>query len=317
MDLRGLRAFAEVADSGSFSRAAARLAVAQSALSRQVSALERELGGRLFLRTGRGVALTELGGRLAPRAKALLAGVGEFLATGHDARASPAGDVELGLLPPLARQVVGPLCRRLRRDFPRIRLRASEGYSAQIEEWLATGRVEVGIFNRYRGAAARHAEPLLRSEMLLVGARDNPAVRPAEVPYRALAGIPLALPTRPSAFTTLLGSLAASRGFDLEVALEADSLAIIADAVANAGLCTVFPRHAVARELDEGTLRAARIVNPVLVQTAWLALGTQRPASDAARVVARLIRQIAGEFVRSGRWAGSMPVVRTGRPARA
>lgn len=312
MELRSLRAFAEVADAGSFSRAATALGIAQSALSRQVSALEREVGGRLFHRTGRGVALTELGVRLAPRARALMAGAGEFLAMGRDARASPAGDVELALLPPMARQLAGPLCARLRRDFPRIRLRAREGYSGDIEEWLETGRVEVAVFNRYRGAPARDAEPLLRSEMHLVGARDHPAVRPPEVPFRALAGIPLAVPRRPNALTALLTSLAASRRIQLDFAMEANSTSIIADAVANAGICTVFPRLAVAGELDEGTLRAARIVNPVIVQTTWLAIGTHRPATEAARVVARLIRQIAGEFVRSGRWAGSMPAQKSG-----
>ena len=69
MDLKGVRAFCSVAEGGSFSRAAAALGVAQSVLSRQVSALEGELGGRLFHRTGRGVQATELGQALLPRAR--------------------------------------------------------------------------------------------------------------------------------------------------------------------------------------------------------------------------------------------------------
>ena len=73
MDLKGVRAFCAVADGGSFSRAAASLGLAQSVLSRQVSALEGELGGRLFHRTGRGVQATELGLALLPRARTLLA----------------------------------------------------------------------------------------------------------------------------------------------------------------------------------------------------------------------------------------------------
>src|SRR5882672_5172502 len=72
MDLKGLRAFCSVAESGSFSRAAAALGVAQSVLSRQVSALEIELGARLFYRSGRGVTLTDLGDAVRQRAKSLL-----------------------------------------------------------------------------------------------------------------------------------------------------------------------------------------------------------------------------------------------------
>ena len=73
MDLKELRAFCSVASGGGFSRAAAALGVAQSVLSRQVSALEAELGGRLFHRTGRGALPTELGLALLPRAKGVLA----------------------------------------------------------------------------------------------------------------------------------------------------------------------------------------------------------------------------------------------------
>src|ERR1700722_5131040 len=71
MDLRQLKTFVEVADSGSYARAATVGGPAQSALSRQLSALERGLGGRLFHRNGRGVVLTELGERMLPRARAL------------------------------------------------------------------------------------------------------------------------------------------------------------------------------------------------------------------------------------------------------
>ena len=65
LDLKALRAFDAVAQHRSFLRASVALGTAQSALSRQVSALERALGARLFHRTGRGVALTALGGVLS------------------------------------------------------------------------------------------------------------------------------------------------------------------------------------------------------------------------------------------------------------
>ncbi|MDO9218780.1 MAG: LysR family transcriptional regulator, partial [Lacisediminimonas sp.] len=61
MDLKQLAFFVLAAELGSLSRAAAALGIAQSAMSRNVSALESELSGRLFYRTGRGMSLTELG----------------------------------------------------------------------------------------------------------------------------------------------------------------------------------------------------------------------------------------------------------------
>jgi Bacterial regulatory helix-turn-helix protein, lysR family len=66
MDLKQLKTFVEVADNGSYARTANLVGTAQSALSRQLSALERGLGGRLFHRNGRGVVLTELGRACCP-----------------------------------------------------------------------------------------------------------------------------------------------------------------------------------------------------------------------------------------------------------
>ncbi len=126
MDLKGVRAFCAVADGAGFSRAAASLGIAQSVLSRQVSALEGELGGRLFHRTGRGVQPTELGLALLPRAKALLAEAEQLAIEARGERTSPAGTVDLGVVPGWAQPLVSTLVSRLMADFPRIRLRVHE-----------------------------------------------------------------------------------------------------------------------------------------------------------------------------------------------
>ena len=155
MDLKGVRAFCSVADGGGFSRAAASLGVAQSVLSRQVSALESELGGRLFHRTGRGVQATELGASLLPRAKALLAEAEQLAIEARGQRSSPSGTVDLGIVPGWAQPLITTLVQQLMADYPRIRLRVHEAYSGQVEDWMASGRVEVAVFNRYRRGVVR------------------------------------------------------------------------------------------------------------------------------------------------------------------
>src|SRR5258705_13500708 len=99
MDLKGLRAFCNVAEFGSFSRAATALGVAQSVLSRQVSALEIELGARLFYRSGRGATPTELGEAVRGPAKSLLAGSGQVLLDARGVRDKTPGEVDLGGVP--------------------------------------------------------------------------------------------------------------------------------------------------------------------------------------------------------------------------
>lgn len=298
MDLRALRAFGGVAEHGSFSRAAAVSGVEASALSRQVSALERELGGRLFHRTGRGVALTALGERLAPRARALLADALAFEEAARDGRDGPAGEVSLGVVPVAARGLVAALAGRLRQGAPGIRLRALEGYSGQVEEWLAAGRVDIAIFNRYRRGRVRDAEPLMQADVYLVGPRGHAALRQPEIALRALAAVPLVMPVSPNSLVSLLAGLAAAQHFELEVVMEAGSTPLIAEAIASSELCTISPRPPFARELAAGEFAAARLVRPAIRQTTWLALGSARPLSEAARVAARHIRELARKAAR-------------------
>lgn len=292
MDLKGVRAFCSVAEGGSFSRAAAALGVAQSVLSRQVSALEGDLGGRLFHRTGRGVQPTELGRSLLPRAKALLAESEQLVLEARGERGAPVGTVDVGVVPGWAQPLVSTLVKRLLADCPRVKLRVHEGYSGQVETWMADGRVEVGVFNRYRRGALRGAEAVLHSDMMLVGPKGHPALRNKDVPFRALGDVALCGPLRPNGLTTVMAELAARHDIELNTVLEGSSAAILREAVMRCGLCTVFPRPYVEREASGPAFAASRIVKPGIEQTTWLAVGTQRPATLAARTVAQLARQI-------------------------
>ena len=197
MELRHLKAFVEVATHGSYVRASNTLGIAQSALSRQVSALEREVGGRLFHRTGRGVALTEIGERVLPQGRALIADATAFAEAAKSPADRPAGEVTLGLVPVASRTLIAGLTAQLRDDYPGIRLRVLEGYSGQVEEWLAAQRVDIAVYNRYRRGRVANSEAILHADTHLIIRSSHPIARGREVPLRALAEVPLALPVRP------------------------------------------------------------------------------------------------------------------------
>ena len=293
MDIRQLKAFVEVADNGSYARTAAIVGVAQSALSRQISALERGIGGRLFHRTGRGVVLTELGERMLPRARALVTDAAAWQQAAKSERAEPHGEVTLGVVPVASRGLIAALAAELRSHYPSIRLRALEGYSGQVEEWLAGGRVEIAIYNRYRRGRVANAEALSRAEVELILRRDHPMARRREVAVRSLAEIPLALPVRPNSLTSVLTGLAASQHFELDVRIEAGSTPLIKDVMLASGLATISSRHVFAREIASGELVAIPVVRPKILQTTWMSLSSHHPPSDAGQIVARLVRQMA------------------------
>jgi DNA-binding transcriptional LysR family regulator len=296
MDIKQLKTFVEVADNGSYARTAGIVGVAQSALSRQLSALERGIGGRLFHRTGRGVVLTELGARMLPRARALVIDAAAWQEAAKGERAEPHGEVTLGVVPVASRGLIASLAAELRRHYPLIRLRALEGYSGQVEEWLAAGRIEIAIYNRYRRGRVASAEPLARADVHLITRRDHPMARKRELAVRSLAEIPLALPVRPNSLTSMLTGLAASQHFELDIRFEAGSTPLIRDVMMASGLATISPRGVFVREIDAGELQAIPIVRPKLLQTTWMSLSSHHPPSDAAQIVARLIRQMAARL---------------------
>ncbi len=293
MDIRQLRTFVDVASNGSYARTASIVGIAQSALSRQLSALERDIGGRLFHRTGRGVVLTELGERMLPRARALVADAEAWERTAKQERSDPHGEVTLGVVPVASRGLMALLVAELRQRHPGIRLRALEAYSGQVEEWLASGRIEIGIHNRYRRGRVADSEVLARADVHLIARRDHPMARRREIAVRSFAEIPMAMPVRPNSLTSVLTGLAASQHFELDIRLEAGSTPLIREVMLASDLATVSPRQVFATEIASGELVAIPVVRPKISQTTWMSVSSQHARSGLADIVARLIRQLA------------------------
>ncbi|MFG2295278.1 LysR family transcriptional regulator [Streptomyces sp. NPDC048603] len=191
LDPRLLRGFLAVAEELHFTRAAARLYVAQQALSRDVRRLERELGAELFLRTTRQVELTADGERLVPLARRVV-GAHEELATAF----ARTRDADRPLLvdlntdgPSTARSVL----ERARELAPGCELMArfESGLTHAAAEILA-GRLDVS-FGRYGGLDARlrdrlGRQPVRYEPLAVLLPEDHPLAAAPEVPLSALAG---------------------------------------------------------------------------------------------------------------------------------
>src|SRR4051795_11793939 len=99
----------------------------QPHISRQISELERECGGRLFQRTGRGVVLTELGQRIAPKVRAWMASTEQLADEVRASAGTPIGKVRIGSLPSTAHPLLSTLHKRLKQQYPLIQLAVREG----------------------------------------------------------------------------------------------------------------------------------------------------------------------------------------------
>ncbi|WP_435057140.1 LysR family transcriptional regulator [Streptomyces sp. bgisy060] len=217
LDPRLLRAFTAVAEELHFTRAAARLYVAQQALSRDIRRLERELGTELFVRTTRQVSLTPDGARLLPYARRVL--------TAHDAlreafRAEPRPLLVDLNSPDLAQEQVLRRARELAPD-QELMIRYESGLTGAAQSILA-GRIDVS-FGRYGGLDARLRAQLdsqfVRYEpMAVVLPEDHPLAHLPAVPLARLAGEQIyagAGNERTPEWTDLAARLFAGRGIEI------------------------------------------------------------------------------------------------------
>jgi DNA-binding transcriptional LysR family regulator len=263
--------------------------MAQSALSRHISQLETLVGCRLFHRTGRGVTLTEIGQTALPRAKLMLQAAGQLVDDMLAQRGQPSGSVTLGLLPALSRPLVSRILKRTQASYPDIRLKAVEAYSGEVESMLADGRIDIGIFNRYRPRQREAREAVFSAPLYLVGKPGSPALARSELRFNAIGGLPLVLPAWPNGMRSYFDEICNRRNLKLNIALEVTSGTLIRDVLLNCDVYSVLPYHAIADEVRAGQLVIARIKDPDIRQMAFVETTCRHPLSNASRVVLAIV----------------------------
>jgi DNA-binding transcriptional LysR family regulator len=307
-DLTKWRTFIAIGELGSLTRAAVFLDSNQSLLSRQINALERECGVRLFNRTGRGVELSEAGQRLFPQVQALLREAEQLELNIRGGMHEPSGRVTLGSLPSISGSLVGRLFNELRERHPQVMLKVLEGSSGQVEEWLADARVDIAILYRYGSALPEHEQALATVDSYLIGPPGDRLTAGDEVPFAALDELPFILPSAPNGLRTALDAIARSERITLAPVIEADSLPLQKALVAAERLYTVLPLHAVWHEVAEGRLQAARIVSPPFQRTVAMATAKSKGPPRAVSAVASRIVGIVDEMARKGMWRPGAPM---------
>jgi LysR family nitrogen assimilation transcriptional regulator len=297
VNLKQLHSFVWVAEQGSLARAAVATDLAESLISRHISALEAGWGDRLFERTGRGMVLSDFGRRMLPEVRAALERVERLASVARESAGVPTGTVHIGVLPSLAGQLLPLLFADLRSSAPAVTLHAAEGFSGNLDEQLASGRLDIAVINRYGASALRGEEVLGTADTYLIGKAGTPLLSEDSVPFRALAGVPLVLPSTPNGLRATLDQLSRRHQVQLQVVMEVDSSGSMKDVALSGHAYTLLPLMAVTEELGRRTLGAAKVVKPTIRRTIALALTTQRPLSRAARHVATRIRTLAPRLI--------------------
>ncbi len=300
MELRQLRYFVGVSEAGSLLKASGRLHIAQPALGQQITALEREVGARLFDRSSRGVALTEAGRVFLEHAKIVLADAERARLAVRELADEPRGEVALGLPTTVALAANLPILSACRNRLPQVRLKVVEAYSGFLREWLQSGRLDLAVMFGESQDADLAKRPLLDDSLVLVTSAANKV--PARLPIAALSRWPMVLPGREHGLRRIIDEACAPLGITLDVVAEIESLGSVKLA-AEAGLgSTILPAVSVAAEVASGRLRTAVIDSRVMSRRVVCATNIARPATVASSAVTTLVQQVIRDMVASGAW---------------
>ncbi|GAA5109000.1 LysR family transcriptional regulator [Nocardia iowensis] len=189
MELQQMRYVVAVAETNSFTRAAERCLVVQSALSHQIARLERELGARLFERTSRRVRLTPAGTAFLPAARQCLDAAERAAAEVAAAIGEVRGRLAVGVISTVAAVDIPAALRAFHQRYPQVRISLRVGPSEELVEQVEQGAIDVAFLGlpttaRPRGVAVHE---LARDRFVAVVAPDHPLAGEPAVDLRRLS----------------------------------------------------------------------------------------------------------------------------------
>ena len=291
MLLAQLSAFVEVARSGSVSRAADTLFVTQPALTARLQRLEDDLGASLFVRTPRGMRLTEAGDAFLPYAVRAL----ETLADGRQLvnafERGGAGRLALGAAPAVSTYVLPSLLKRFALGHPRVQMSVRTGHSEEILELVLRERVDLGLVR-----ALRHPDiestPLYEDELVLVVEPGNELAARGRIELAELGDEQLILFDRTSSYTELTNALFRGAGVVPLGVMELDNIDAAKKMVQQNFGVALLPQTAVAEELAAGTMRQVEITDAAPVRRQIVAI-RRRDGGPPAGTVAVFLSMLA------------------------
>jgi len=190
LNLDQLRSLIEVVELGSFTEAAKRLHLTQSAISQQIRELEHRCGLRLVVRIGKHASATPAGSELIMHGRRIMAEAEHALAAVCRHREGTAGRVRLGTGPTALAYLLPPVLRKLRDAHPDIEILMTTGTTHSISDALLSNEIDLGLTALTLEAKGLDAAPVRTDAMvaILPGAEQSiPAkVTPADVAIRAL-----------------------------------------------------------------------------------------------------------------------------------
>ena len=288
INLELYRTFIAVAEQGSFTRAANELGLTQSAISQAVRQLEELLDAQLFIRTGRGIILTDAGEILISRVGELISGVNSAQNYFMQLRGLEAGSLRIGASDTLSRHILLPHLCAFHERYPKVGMQVTNRTSEETVELLRRGKVDIGFVNLpvECGKELVVEELLTVQDCFICGLRYVADFK-EPVSLEKLAGYPLLLLERASASRRYLDSVLAQIGVSLTPQIELGSLELLVDFTrGNLGIA------AVTREflIPDPSLTIIETVPPIPPRSVGVVLKKNSAMTSAVKAFMDLVK---------------------------
>jgi len=304
MDTRKLAYFVKIVDSGSITKAAAALHVAQPALSQQVSALETELKQRLLIRSKQGVQPTAAGHTLYRHAQSILRLVEQARQDVAASGAAPSGRVSIAIAPysmasSLTPRIIGEVARR----YPDIVLHLTEIYGGVLSEAIKNGRLDMALI--YEPGPIRGVQfttMIVEDLHLVVNAKNTSAAvaaEPGEITLAEAAEFGLFLPEQNHTLRQIIEAGLKNKGLSLRLVGEVESVPSLTRLLEADMGATILPKSAADALFHEEDFRVLRIVDPGLQCKIALCTPDHEPLSEAASAVLMVLKEMLQEMLSS------------------
>ncbi len=253
MELAQLEAFIQVAHHRSFSRAAEALFLTQPSVTARIQSLEREIGERLFERTGRSVTLTDAGHAFMPHAQRALTAVQEGTDAIEAVRHGDIGSIRIGASISIATYVLPGVLKRFREERPRVHVHLSTGQTEDQIEKLLAGEIHLAVtkLTQHPEVESLH---LYNDDLALVVAPGHAFARRGRASIAEAGKEPFLFFERSSSYHSLIYSMFLRAGVVPESVMELDSMEATKHMI-EAGLgVSILPLISVKRESTQGSL---------------------------------------------------------------
>ena len=271
MLLRQMECFLAVARLGNVSRAAEEMYLTQPTLTARIKALEDELGDQLFVRTSRGMRLTEAGREFVPYAERSMASIEEGRQRLRELRGASGGRLSLGTSPGVSTYALPAILERFTAAHPRVSVSVRTGHSEDILEMVLKEDVHLGLAREMEHPEIESL-PLYEDELVLVVDPQHRFTEKGSAEIAEVGDEHLILFDHASSYYELTQSLFRSAGIREYSAIELDNIEAAKRMVEHRLGVAFLPRTAVVRSVAAGHLSLIEIEDSPEIQRPIVAL---------------------------------------------